>query len=113
VTGRRRLAVIAGLVAVAAGAMEIWTRQPVGNATPALDLPEDVSTLVLVIHGSADADNPLLAEIVAGLAARYRDVPGAGPCANCTWWPTARGPSCRTPSAAPSGPAAQVPSASR
>ncbi len=76
-TARRRLAVIAGLVAVAAGGMEIWTRQPVGNATPALDVPENVSTLVLVIHGSADADNPLLAEIVSGLATRYQDVPGA------------------------------------
>jgi hypothetical protein len=68
---------IAGLVAVAALTMEILARQPVGNRTPGLDLPEDVSTLVLVIHGSADADNPLLAEIVSGLAARYRDVPGA------------------------------------
>ena len=53
------------------------TRQPVARAIPALDLPADVRTLVLVIHGSADADNPLLAEIVAGLATRYRDVPGA------------------------------------
>ena len=74
---RYSVLVLTGLIAVAAGAMEIWTRQPVGNPTPGLDLPADVSTLVLVIHGSADADNPLLAEIVSGLAARYRDVPGA------------------------------------
>jgi len=77
VTARRRLAVIAGLVAVAAGAMEIWTRQPVGNPTPELDLPANVSTLVLVIHGSTDEDNPLLAEIVSGLEDRYRAIPGA------------------------------------
>jgi uncharacterized membrane protein len=64
VTGRRVLAVIAGLVAVAAGVMEIYARQPVGNPTPGLDLPANVSTLVLVIHGSMDEENPLLAEIV-------------------------------------------------
>jgi len=79
--GRRRagriLAVMAGIIVLAVGAMEVYTRQPVGNPTPGLDLPAGASTVVLVIHGSADADNPLLAEIVAGLADRYRDVPGA------------------------------------
>lgn len=73
----RILAALVGLVALAVGAMEVYTRQPVARENPVLDLPADVSTLVLVIHGSADADNPLLAEIVAGLQARYRDVPGA------------------------------------
>lgn len=81
-TGRRRLAVriLAGLavvVALVAGAMEVYSRQPVARDTPVLDLPTGVRTLVLVIHGSADADNPLLAEIVAALADRYRDAPGA------------------------------------
>lgn len=59
------------------GGLEIWTRQPVGPPVPALDLPSGVQTLVLVIHGSADADNPLLAEIVSALATRYEDVPDA------------------------------------
>lgn len=76
-TGRRVLAVIAGLVAVAAGVMEIYARQPVGNPTPGLDLPANVSTLVLVIHGSMDEENPLLAEIVSRLEDRYRGIPGA------------------------------------
>lgn len=69
-------AVVLGL-ALTLGALEIWTRQPVGPPVPVLDLPGGVQTLVLVIHGSADADNPLLAEIVSALAARYRDIPGA------------------------------------
>jgi len=81
-TGSRRragriLAVLTALVALAVGAMEVYTRQPVARELPELDLPADLRTLVLVIHGSADADNPLLAEIVAGLTERYRDVPGA------------------------------------
>jgi len=79
--GRRRggriLAVLAGFVALVVGAMELYARQPVARENPVLDLPADVSALVLVIHGSADADNPLLAEIVAGLTDRYRDEPGA------------------------------------
>jgi len=64
-------------IALATAGLEAWTRQPVARPVPALDLPSGVQTLVLVIHGSADADNPLLAEIVAALADRYRDVPGA------------------------------------
>lgn len=65
------------ILALLVGGLEIWTRQPVGPPVPALDLPAGVQTLVLVIHGSADADNPLLADIVAGLDARYGEVPRA------------------------------------
>jgi hypothetical protein len=70
-------AMLVGALLLAVGAMEIYARQPVSAPTPALDLTPGVSTLVLVIHGSGDADSPLLAEIVAGLNARYRDVPDA------------------------------------
>ncbi len=74
--GRVAATVVVGLVLVAGG-LEIYSRQPVKASTPALNLPPGVSTLVLVIHGSGDADSPLLAEIVAGLKARYQDVPDA------------------------------------
>ncbi|MBL8201556.1 MAG: hypothetical protein JNK40_11330 [Chromatiales bacterium] len=73
----RAAALVALVLASIVGGLEIWTRQPVGSPVPDLDLPAGLQTLVLVIHGSADADNPLLAEIVTGLATRYRDVPGA------------------------------------
>ncbi len=65
-------AAVSGLLV---GALEIYARQPVTVPTLALNLPPDVATLVLVIHGSGDADSPLLAEIVAGMKARYQDVP--------------------------------------
>ncbi len=72
--GRIAVTLIAAL-ALVVGALEVYARQPVAALTPALDLPADVSILVLVIHGSADEDNPLLKDIVAGLVARYRDTP--------------------------------------
>ncbi len=68
---------MAAVLIVVVGALEIYARQPVRAPTPALDLPPGVSTLVLVMHGSGDADSPLLAEIMAGLTTRYRDVPDA------------------------------------
>ena len=78
---RRRAGKIAGALAAAIAlvgvALEIYARQPVRAPAPALDLPPGVSTLVLVIHGSGDANSPLLAEIVAGLTTRFRDVPDA------------------------------------
>ena len=49
--------------------------QAMADALRAADA--DLAVRCIVIHGSADADNPLLAEIVSGLAARYRDVPRA------------------------------------
>lgn len=66
---------LVGALLLGVGAMEIYARQPVSAPTPVLDLTPSVSTLVLVIHGSADEDNPLLKDIVAGLVARYRDTP--------------------------------------
>ena len=75
---RRRARIAAGIAAALAlvvGALEIYTRQPVPAAAPALDLPAGVRTLVLVIHGSGDEDDPLLGDIVTGLTARYRDMP--------------------------------------
>jgi len=72
----RNIAATSAVVAVLlAGALEIYARQPVVAPAPALDLPADVNTLVLVIHGSGDENDPLLKDIVAGLAARYRDIP--------------------------------------
>jgi hypothetical protein len=74
--GRARIAVvIIAALALVAGGLEIYSRQPVAAPTPALDLPADISTLVLVIHGSADENDPLLKDIVAGLQARYQDTP--------------------------------------
>lgn len=73
---RKYVAVFAAVTALLVVAMEIYTRQPVSAVVPALDLPPDLSTLVLVIHGSGDEDNPQLAEIVAGLDSRYRNMPG-------------------------------------
>jgi hypothetical protein len=69
-----------GLLAAAGLAttgMELWTRRPVPPPERALDVPADTSTLVLVTHGSADADDPLLGRVVTDLEARYRDIPGA------------------------------------
>jgi hypothetical protein len=63
------------VIALTVGALEAYSRQPVRGTTPDLDLPTDVATLVLVIHGSGDADNPLLAGIVARLAGRYKASP--------------------------------------
>ncbi len=68
---------LAAVLIVAVGALEVYARQPVPAPLPALDLPPGVATLVLVIHGSGDAGNPLMADIVAGLAHTYKDVPGA------------------------------------
>ena len=80
-TRRRRPGRIAGPMALAValivGVLEIYSRQPVAGTTPDLDLPTDVATLVLVIHGSGDADNPLLAGIVARLAGRFKASPHA------------------------------------
>lgn len=75
---KRRLLVAGGaLLLLAVGGLEAWTRRPVGPPSPALEVPAGTSTLVLVTHGSADADDPLLADIVAGLDQRYRAIPGA------------------------------------
>jgi hypothetical protein len=77
----RRPGRIAGALAVAialiTGALEIYSRQPVGGTSPDLDIPPDVATLVLVIHGSGDAGNPLLAGIVTRLASRFEASPHA------------------------------------
>jgi hypothetical protein len=69
------------LVAVAVAGLEVFTRLPVGDRTPALDLPPAPSTVLLVIHGAGDADNPLMPLIAqrlegafagrAGTAVRY------------------------------------------
>jgi hypothetical protein len=75
--GRRIVQLIAGVALLALAGLEIWTRQPVGEATPVLDLPADVSTVVLVIHGAGDADNPLMPVIVAGLAGHFAGEPGS------------------------------------
>jgi hypothetical protein len=72
---------IAALLAMAAGIVvaggEGWTRIPVPTSDVTLDLPGDVGTLVLVIHGSADVNDPLLAAIVSDLETRYRNIPGS------------------------------------
>ncbi len=73
----RIVATLAAVVCLVVGALEIYARQPVAAPTPVLDLPPGVSTLVLVIHGSGDADSPLLAETVTRLKTRYQDVPDA------------------------------------
>jgi hypothetical protein len=65
------------LLVVATGGLEVYSRQPVVAPIPPLDLPANVSTLVLVVHGSADADNPQFPAIVARLSERYREVPAA------------------------------------
>ncbi len=77
VAPRRIAASLAALLVLVAGALEVYARQPVPAPPPALDLPPGVTTLVLVIHGSADQDSPQLRDIVAGLTARYRDTPNA------------------------------------
>jgi hypothetical protein len=71
------LLALLALAVLATAAMEVWTRRPVPPPELALDIPADTSILVLVTHGSVDADDPLLARIVTDLEARYRDTPGA------------------------------------
>jgi hypothetical protein len=66
------------LVAAAAGiaGMEAYTRTPQAVSAPVLDLPADVSRLVLIVHGSFDGDNPQFPAIASALAARHGDDPG-------------------------------------
>jgi len=73
----RIIGAVAAVALLATAGMEAWTRRPVPPPAVALDVPAGTTTLVLVTHGSADADDPLLARIIAELAERYRDVPGA------------------------------------
>lgn len=72
----RLAAVLAVLVALLVAGLELYTWLPVGERTPAVDLPDGTTRLVLVIHGAGDAGNPLLPAIVAGLEARYAGEPG-------------------------------------
>jgi hypothetical protein len=70
---------VLGLVAVVAAAvagLDVYTRLPVGDRTPALDLPPAPSTVVLVIHGAGDADNPLMPLIVERLEGAFAGRPG-------------------------------------
>jgi hypothetical protein len=73
---RRAVLVLAALLAVAVGGLEVYTRLPVGDRTPALDLPPAPSTVVLVIHGAGDAGNPLMPVITERLEGRFAGRPG-------------------------------------
>lgn len=60
------LALVAGLAV-----MEIYTRVPVGERLPALDLTPGATAVVLVIHGAGDADDPLVPDLLRGLEAAF------------------------------------------
>lgn len=64
---RRALAAAALAIAAAVGGLEIYTRTSARVTLPELALPGDLRHLVLLIHGSADADDPLLGAILARL----------------------------------------------
>ena len=73
-----RLSRLLLLIAAAAGiaGMEAYTRNPQAVSAPALDLPADVSRLMLIVHGSVDGDNPQFPAIASALEARHADEPG-------------------------------------
>ena len=57
-------------VAVVSG-LEAYTRTPDDVRASVLDIPPDTRTLVLLFHGSGDAGDPFLEEIIAALERRY------------------------------------------
>lgn len=67
----RAAVVLALLVATVVVTLEVYTRLPVGERLPALDLPPAPATVVLVIHGAFDAGNPLMPVIGDRLAAAF------------------------------------------
>jgi hypothetical protein len=66
------------LVTILAGIMglEIYTRTPQAVRAPALDLPADITRLVLIVHGSVDGDNPQFPAIASALEVRHAGEPG-------------------------------------
>jgi hypothetical protein len=71
------MVVLAVTGAAAIAGLELYTRLPVGDRTPALELPPSPTTVVLVIHGAGDADNPLMPLIAGRLEAAFAGRPGA------------------------------------
>jgi len=73
----RRILPAAGLLVVLGlGVMEVYTRLPQAAEVAALPVAATTTRLLLVVHGSADADNPQFPDIVGRLAATHADDPG-------------------------------------
>lgn len=72
----RRLLVLAALVLVAIGGMELYTRTPESVITPDLQVSASATRLVIVVHGSMDADNPQFPVMLERLRDRYAADPG-------------------------------------
>lgn len=72
----RRLLVLAALALVAIGGMELYTRTPQSVITPDLQVSASTTRLVIVAHGSMDADNPQFQVMLERLRNRYATDPG-------------------------------------
>jgi hypothetical protein len=73
---KKRIAVALLLVvATVVAGFEVYTRLPLDVPAAALlpDVPADARLVVLVVHGSVDADNPQFPAIVARIAKHYAD----------------------------------------
>lgn len=62
---------LAALTLLAIGGMELYTRTPQSVVTPDLQVPAGATRLVIVAHGSMDADNPQFQVMVERLRDRY------------------------------------------
>lgn len=72
-SGMRKAAVALLVVATIVTGMEFYTRMPldVQLPEPGLSLPGDTRVALIVVHGSADGDNPLFPQIVTRIRAHY------------------------------------------
>ena len=70
---RRKAAIALLVVATIVTGMEFYTRMPldVQLPEPGLGLPDDTRVVLIVVHGSADGDNPLFPQIVTRIREHY------------------------------------------
>lgn len=81
------LLLIVALAVLGLGVMEIYTRLPQPVETPQLTVPPAVTRLVLIVHGSADADNLQFRALQKRLEARYSNEQGLTAVRYLRWSP--------------------------
>ncbi len=72
-SGTRKTAIALLIVATIVTGMEFYTRMPLDVQLPesGLDLPGNTRVVLIVVHGSADGDNPLFPQIVTRIREHY------------------------------------------